>query len=893
MARRYLALGLLVLGWVAPGRTAPCEGFRIERLQRLVREVDRVSGELTALERWLGDLPEAFLHTPGESRGFGSFSFALSRAERGLSQLQVLLAGTSRRAGQLAAQLASLRSGPGVGAWDGAVCWGVDWGRDSVAQQRFLLQAWEERAREISEEVATWKQRRLRFLERAERARGCWLRAEALRDQARGLETSVEALEEQVWQDGPEGIVELQELLVEWRAELGRLREEATGLQREHRREMEALVPGAELPVGVPEALPGAIEGLLQRALESLEDLGENLGQPPLRLEAAAECARIQQQAAALRRELRGLHGGFRVLVEGRLGALGGDGWREQLGTAEAFLDDLDRLEAGLLTLRERSETLRTRCRALSIDLRGACMADLEVPFRQLESLGAELLGGPPRETYRLRWSRALLSRVDQELRGFESEDAIRSRGENAGEVLAALEDLESRLAPLVPRIPEASPLLQRCFQAKWPYLSEKRRRREGAASSPEPSGGGGSVEPEVPPTPGPARRIVGSAGLWVERVPGPRDARTSSGEEPVVDSADEGEEPEVTRPADGPPAASPVAPPVAPSPRDYPAGPERGSRIRFRDVARWDQAKKVLGRFFRAYVTGDVGAFRRQFARDMVQDVGIYTNAFLADHQDQTEISLDLQLLNYLERGEQMSVDLRWNRRSTLKDRGLVRVDTGECRAFLDRDQDYRIRLLVGRVPFGLDDPEVRKQARSGQLNSPPGTSLVPEVASSPSPAPSPAPVPGPNGPIRIPVQLDPRGDNVAALDLSRGGVRKLQAASSNLIASQPGEDLAVFILPNSAPGATITLVPLNGSRVGNCPDPGSLQSLRSVVTANLPGVQTSLRSRYWAVETGSGEYAFLQVDDDNQTRAPVSVYYAWTQGRPLVFPDGTRDCP
>jgi hypothetical protein len=311
-------------------------------------------------------------------------------------------------------------------------------------------------------------------------------------------------------------------------------------------------------------------------------------------------------------------------------------------------------------------------------------------------------------------------------------------------------------------------------------------------------------------------------------------------------------------------------------------------AQVRYRDLTRWDRAKEVLGQLFQAYVTGNLPQFRKQFSPGLGQEESIFTNAFLADHQQQTDLNLDLELLTYLESGPTMTVDLRWNRNATLKTSGLTQVDTGECRVYLDRAKDYLVRRMIGRLPFGLTDPELQKQARAGQVNLPPGTTLVPQV---PNPPPA-SPLP-PNGPIRLAINLNPAGKNVAAIDLTQGTVRRFQAAQTNLVTGQAGEDVAIFILPGSAPGATVHLLPLNGTQLGNCPQPVALTGLRTVLEANFPGVTSSLRSLFWAAKTGSGEYAFLQIEDAEGTRSPLSLAYFWTPDRAELNPSGSMDCP
>ncbi len=135
-----------------------------------------------------------------------------------------------------------------------------------------------------------------------------------------------------------------------------------------------------------------------------------------------------------------------------------------------------------------------------------------------------------------------------------------------------------------------------------------------------------------------------------------------------------------------------------------------------FEDRTRWEAAKEWIRRFFDAYTQGDVAGMMRCLSQDFAQDSSIFRNAALRDLQEETGIRVDIELLEYRLTLDSVVVRIRWNRSSIDQNSGAaLNASSGECEFVFDRHDRMRFKLLRGRLPFGLRDPQLQQQAASG----------------------------------------------------------------------------------------------------------------------------------------------------------------------------------
>lgn len=152
------------------------------------------------------------------------------------------------------------------------------------------------------------------------------------------------------------------------------------------------------------------------------------------------------------------------------------------------------------------------------------------------------------------------------------------------------------------------------------------------------------------------------------------------------------------------------------PSPADRsPAGPEVDAPVRVEpSVTFWERAKRTLRDFLRAYVAGDLMGAMRQVDEDYPA-AGLLRNALLEDFQQETGISVDVQLVRFQVGPRSLEVLLDWRRTATRQGTGTPVVQTGQSSVLISREG--RILGVRGALFAGLTDPDYRTQTRAGQL--------------------------------------------------------------------------------------------------------------------------------------------------------------------------------
>lgn len=172
----------------------------------------------------------------------------------------------------------------------------------------------------------------------------------------------------------------------------------------------------------------------------------------------------------------------------------------------------------------------------------------------------------------------------------------------------------------------------------------------------------------------------------------------------------------------------------------DLTAGGEaEAGRIRYRDLSSWERVQEVLRGMLRGYTEKDVGAFMRGISPAFEQDRDIFRNAVLGDFNEETDLRLDVQLLERRTTPATTSVRFRWNRTATRQGSGAPVVRDGEATFLFDRPSDLRVRQMRGQLPFGFTDAALQQQANVGQtagsteffktsfeVSEPPTTALI-----------------------------------------------------------------------------------------------------------------------------------------------------------------------
>jgi polyhydroxyalkanoate synthesis regulator phasin len=305
----------------------------------------------------------------------------------------------------------------------------------------------------------------------------------------------------------------------------------------------------------------------------------------------------------------------------------------------------------------------------------------------------------------------------------------------------------------------------------------------------------------------------------------------------------------------------------------------------------RWEKVKKILSRFFRAYIARDLHRVLAQFSPSAAQAILIFRNAILRDFQREVDISLDVELLEYRSSPDTLEVRFRWNRHATDVQTGLVRVLSGIATFWLDRNSDFRIVRMTGAMPFGIGDPDVQKQARAGQASKP--LYLTPEgLPGSPEDPQSPAPASAP--PVEtLSLQLVGSFPNnpvdIAAINFETGQVRKVLSADPLIEVPLPGEDLFAYVYLGKFVGSTpVRLRAVNGAALSECGAPSfPLLQWKDLSPAPVGLQGDTARGSTIGLRTGEGNHVI--VDFPSQATAN----YLLGGSSPIVNPVGQESCP
>ncbi len=163
------------------------------------------------------------------------------------------------------------------------------------------------------------------------------------------------------------------------------------------------------------------------------------------------------------------------------------------------------------------------------------------------------------------------------------------------------------------------------------------------------------------------------------------------------------------------------------PPPSDAPTGDRSAtSSAIFRaeagtdELTRWERAKYWIRRLFEAYVRGDLPGVMQCLSRDFAQDASIFRNAVLEDFQNDGNINVDVELLEYRMSFDSLIARVGWNRAAVRLANGTaLAAQSGECEIVFDRHHRMRLKMLRGQMPVGLRDPEWVRQAEAGQHQS------------------------------------------------------------------------------------------------------------------------------------------------------------------------------
>lgn len=167
--------------------------------------------------------------------------------------------------------------------------------------------------------------------------------------------------------------------------------------------------------------------------------------------------------------------------------------------------------------------------------------------------------------------------------------------------------------------------------------------------------------------------------------------------------------------------SSTPVAlfDPVTGEPITAPAaGPASESPVGYDQRTRWETVKEWLRRFMEAYVQGDLGGALRAFSRNMLQDSSLLRLALQEDFRNQTNINIDIELLEYRMSFDTVIVRIRWNRTAVDQQSGQATVQTGVSRLLFDRHDGFRLAGWFGSSPFGLFTALWQQQVEAGDPN-------------------------------------------------------------------------------------------------------------------------------------------------------------------------------
>lgn len=324
---------------------------------------------------------------------------------------------------------------------------------------------------------------------------------------------------------------------------------------------------------------------------------------------------------------------------------------------------------------------------------------------------------------------------------------------------------------------------------------------------------------------------------------------------------------------------------------REIPAGPTITAHTRFREVSTWDATKERLEDFMRGYVDKDVTGAMKALSRDFTQDASILRNALLRDLQQQTDIHVDLELLQYTHTAEGTTVSLNWFRTATLQSTGASVVGRGSARVLHDRHDGYGIKAWLGASPFGQTDAAWLRQAAVGDPTLTSGFVQTQSFSALDS---------NPGDPESLAIDFEGPGGNVTRFRQNScpGCAPPPQDLVVNFVQVFPHLAVAVFSADKSPE------VQLGGDNaippgVIDCPGASGLEDIGRVDPGNLLLFKTSAGvlnvfpggsgSIVFAVVTHENNYAVLQVDVRSTGGFLVDATLRWR----LLGPDPAGGTP
>ncbi len=308
--------------------------------------------------------------------------------------------------------------------------------------------------------------------------------------------------------------------------------------------------------------------------------------------------------------------------------------------------------------------------------------------------------------------------------------------------------------------------------------------------------------------------------------------------------------------------------------------GPLRGQSVldlEFLNSTRWQVCKEQLTAMFRSYLEKDVRGFLAGWARDSFTDLSILRNAVLADFLAETQVNLDLEMLEYRMSRDTIRARFRWNRAAVLQVSGRLEVTRGTTEVFFDRHQKFKVKQMIGSVPFGLRDGTLQKQVAAGNPN-PSEDQVTPDPAGSG------------NSLQTVTLSLDPSPGgfgNVAFFDVETRQVRKAQSAHPSSVPGAPGEDFRIWIPLGFPPAAGDTRIDALGSaQVSACPPNVPLSAFQRIRPEYLGSNSSTAVSEIFGTRTDEGQFVLVELSD-------LSLLSFLVGNGPNFQANGAQICP
>lgn len=328
---------------------------------------------------------------------------------------------------------------------------------------------------------------------------------------------------------------------------------------------------------------------------------------------------------------------------------------------------------------------------------------------------------------------------------------------------------------------------------------------------------------------------------------------------------------------------------------RAYPAGKTVRAHVFGDELTRWERAKEVLKALGRAYVVQDIGLFMRQFSTNAHLDLSILRQAVQEDFEQDADIQLDFELLEYRVTFHSIHVRIRWLRSSTLQSGAPAAVTEGTSDILMDRHDVFRIKSWRGLPPFGARDPQFIEQVRSGAPNlqlDGVATGHTDTETLPPTPPPTGPPPPPPVELIAAGITLD--SSTAVCIDFDQIPTATVDAACS------AGSD--VSFVGSSSLGNDYTVAGTAVPSTGNCDESSLLEQHQGI---NLPMLASVTENdgvpqpRLFSNLTDGGRHVIFEIvyaPIPFSGSGPATVrYMRGPPGAPTgtIYPSGTAICP